>query len=165
MTTGQKISTERKKLGLTQEQLAEKIYVSRNAVSKWETGKGYPSLDSLKILSDLFGVTIDQLLSDEELKVTKLADEKQAKLFYVLAVICIAVTVAFAFAAYFTKLPLLLTGGLVSVAGYLLCAFYTTPKYKRAQRYRQNPAAYIVSRLAVALILATVVISQLFQMI
>ena len=57
----------RTKKGLTQEQLAEKVCVSRVAVSKWEAGRGYPNLDSLKMLAKVFDVSIDALLSSEEL--------------------------------------------------------------------------------------------------
>ncbi len=49
---------------LTQEQLAEKLFVSRVTVSKWETGRGYPNLGSLKLMAELFGVSVDELLSD-----------------------------------------------------------------------------------------------------
>ena len=52
---------------LTQEQFAEKLYVSRTAVSIWESGKGYPSIDSLKYMSKLFNISIDDLLSSEEI--------------------------------------------------------------------------------------------------
>lgn len=52
---------------LTQEQLAEKLYVSRTAVSKWESGRGYPSIDSLKQLSEFYGVSLDELLSGDAL--------------------------------------------------------------------------------------------------
>ena len=52
---------------LTQEQFAEKLYVSRTAVSKWESGKGYPRIDSLKYMSKLFNISIDDLLSSEEI--------------------------------------------------------------------------------------------------
>ena len=52
--------------GLTQDEFAEKIYVTRTAVSKWENGKSYPSIDSLKEISNLFGVSIDSLMSDDE---------------------------------------------------------------------------------------------------
>lgn len=52
---------------LTQEQLAEKLYVSRTAVSKWESGKGYPNIDTLKDIAKLFNVTIDELLSSHEI--------------------------------------------------------------------------------------------------
>lgn len=52
---------------LTQEQLAEQLYVSRTAISKWESGKGYPNIESLKCISKYFSITIDELLSGEEL--------------------------------------------------------------------------------------------------
>lgn len=52
---------------LTQEQLAEQLYVSRTAISKWESGKGYPNIESLKCISKFFLVSIDELLSGEEL--------------------------------------------------------------------------------------------------
>ena len=52
---------------LTQEELAEKLYVSRTAVSKWESGRGYPSIDSLKAIADHFHVTVDELISGEEM--------------------------------------------------------------------------------------------------
>lgn len=52
----------RKNRGLTKEELAQVLYVSRTAISKWESGRGYPSIDSLKEISNYFGVTIDDLL-------------------------------------------------------------------------------------------------------
>ena len=58
MTLGQKIKDLRTQRGMTQEQLADAIYVTRAAISKWETGKGYPGIDSLKLLAGVFGVTI-----------------------------------------------------------------------------------------------------------
>ena len=63
----EKLQELRKNRGLTQEELAEALYVSRTAISKWESGRGYPSIDSLKELSNYFSVTIDDLLSGEKL--------------------------------------------------------------------------------------------------
>lgn len=57
----------RKNRGLTQEELAECLYVSRTAISKWESGRGYPSIDSLKEISKFFSVSIDDLLSGDKL--------------------------------------------------------------------------------------------------
>lgn len=57
----------RKDRGLTQDELADRIYVSRTAISKWESNRGLPSIDSLKVLSKFFDVSIDTLLSDNEL--------------------------------------------------------------------------------------------------
>lgn len=57
----------RQHYGVTQEGLAEQLGVSRQTVSKWEAGRGYPSIDSLKAIAEFFGVTIDELLSNREL--------------------------------------------------------------------------------------------------
>ena len=67
MEFGEKIQKLRNQNKWTQEQLAEKLYVSRTAVSKWESGKGYPNIDSLKDIAKLFKITIDELLSSEEI--------------------------------------------------------------------------------------------------
>lgn len=64
---GKNLQELRKSRGLTQEELAEALFVSRTAVSKWESGRGYPSIDSLKEISKFFSVTIDDLLSGERL--------------------------------------------------------------------------------------------------
>lgn len=63
----EKLQELRKSRGLTQEELAEALFVSRTAISKWESGRGYPSIDSLKEISKFFSVTIDDLLSGEKL--------------------------------------------------------------------------------------------------
>ena len=63
----EKLQELRKSRGLTQEELAEALYVSRTAVSKWENGRGYPSIDSLKEISAYFSVTLDELLSGEKI--------------------------------------------------------------------------------------------------
>jgi len=67
MEFNEKLQSLRKQKGLTQEELAQVLYVSRTAVSKWESGRGYPSIDSLKDISSHFSVTIDDLLSGEKL--------------------------------------------------------------------------------------------------
>jgi transcriptional regulator with XRE-family HTH domain len=63
----EKLQELRKQRGLTQEELAEALYVSRTAISKWESGRGYPNIDSLKEISNFFSVSIDDLLSSEKM--------------------------------------------------------------------------------------------------
>ena len=65
MDLGEKIKEIRKKFGLTQEELAEKLNVSRQAVAKWEMGSGVPDTENLKSISKLFGTSIDSLLDNE----------------------------------------------------------------------------------------------------
>lgn len=67
MEFNEKLQELRKKKGLTQEELAAILFVSRTAISKWESGRGYPNIDSLKAIAAFYGVTIDQLLSGDEL--------------------------------------------------------------------------------------------------
>jgi transcriptional regulator with XRE-family HTH domain len=67
MEFNEKLQELRKGRGLTQEELAERLFVSRTAVSKWESGRGYPSIDSLRELSRFFAVTIDELICPEEI--------------------------------------------------------------------------------------------------
>lgn len=67
MDFGEKLKALRTERGLTQEQLAAKLYVSRTAVSKWETGGGSPNLDSLQVVARLFDVSVDDLLSTDDL--------------------------------------------------------------------------------------------------
>ena len=63
----EKLQELRTSRNLTQEELAEELYVSRTAISKWESGRGYPSIDSLKTISGFFSILIDELLSADAL--------------------------------------------------------------------------------------------------
>lgn len=67
MEFNEKLVQLRKSKNMTQDELAEALYVSRAAVSKWESGRGLPSIDSLKDISKFFSVSIDELLSGEKL--------------------------------------------------------------------------------------------------
>lgn len=66
MTLGEKLKSARKSASLTQGQLAEKLLVSRQAIAKWEAGRGMPDVENLKSLSRLLGVSIDRLLDHGE---------------------------------------------------------------------------------------------------
>ena len=77
MEFNQKLQELRKSKGLTQEDLAEILHVSRTAVSKWESGRGYPNLDSLREISAFFSVTIDELLSCNQVLTIAEMDNKQ----------------------------------------------------------------------------------------
>ena len=77
MEFNEKLQVLRKRKELTQEELAEVLFVSRTAISKWESGRGYPNIDSLKAIAKYFGVTIDELLSGDELLTLVEEDTKQ----------------------------------------------------------------------------------------
>lgn len=78
----EKLQELRKKKGLTQEELADIMFVSRTAVSKWESGRGYPSIDSLKAIARFFGVTVDELLSGNELLTVAEEESKQKETYF-----------------------------------------------------------------------------------
>ncbi len=73
----EKLQELRKQRSLTQEELAEALYVSRTAISRWESGRGYPSIDSIKAIATYFSVTIDELLSCDQILTIAEADQKQ----------------------------------------------------------------------------------------
>ena len=68
MNFSEKLKEIRKKEGISQEQLAEKIGVSRQAITKWETGKGLPDIENMAIIAEIFKTTIDELLMDSVAK-------------------------------------------------------------------------------------------------
>ncbi|MBR2311940.1 MAG: helix-turn-helix transcriptional regulator [Clostridia bacterium] len=72
-----KLQELRKQKGLTQEELAKHLYVSRAAISKWEQGRGYPGIDSLKAIASFFSLTVDELLCSNE--VMRIAEAEQKK--------------------------------------------------------------------------------------
>ena len=95
MEFNEKLQELRKQKGLTQEELAEKLYVSRTAISKWESGRGYPNIESLKAIAKFFSVTVDELLSSGEVLTIAEEDSKRKEkhfrdLMYGLLDICIA---------------------------------------------------------------------------
>ena len=83
MEFNEKLQELRKQKGLTQEELAEKLYVSRTAISKWESGRGYPNIESLKAIAKFFSVTVDELLSSGEvLTIAEEDNKRKEKHFY-----------------------------------------------------------------------------------
>lgn len=65
MEVGNNIRDQRESAGISQEELARRIFVSRQTVSNWETGKTYPDVQSLLLLSNLFGVSVDSLVKGD----------------------------------------------------------------------------------------------------
>lgn len=77
MEFNEKLQELRKRKELTQEELAELLYVSRTAISKWESGRGFPNIESLKAISKFFSVSLDELLSGEEILAIAEKDHKE----------------------------------------------------------------------------------------
>ena len=95
MEFNEKLQELRKQKGITQEELAAQLYVSRTAISKWESGRGYPNIESLKAIASFFSVTVDELLSSDEILTIAEENQKQTEthfrdLVFGLADICMA---------------------------------------------------------------------------
>lgn len=100
----QKLRTSR---NMTQEELAEKLYVSRTAISKWESGRGYPNIESLKTIAKFFNITIDELIGGEEMVALAEQEKRETRKKYT-ALIC---GVLDCFAVILFLLPIFGDGG------------------------------------------------------
>ena len=125
-----KLQELRRQRGLTQEELAARLFVSRAAVSKWESGRGYPNIESLKEIAKFFSVTVDELLSRDEILTIAEKDRSQTEkhfrdLVFGLLDICISLLLFLPFFASSTngairEASLLMLGG---VSPYLKAAY------------------------------------------
>ena len=95
MEFNEKLQELRKSRSLTQEELAEALFVSRTAISKWESGRGYPSIDSSREISRYFSVTIDDLICSEEM-ISVAENEKKEFADKSLSLICNAMDILLA---------------------------------------------------------------------
>ena len=103
MKFSEKLKKLRSDKKLTQDELADKIFVTRTAVSKWETDNGYPSIESLKLLAKLFDTTIDELIGDEDIENKNNLEERNSKTNHLIALIGFVLTVGMTIGVFFVK--------------------------------------------------------------
>lgn len=163
MTFGSKIRKMREERGITQDDLAAALYVTRTAVSKWENDKGYPNVDSLRLLSKYFGVSLDELLSDDDVDNSRMLQDKTARKFYAAAVCCFAAAALFALLAWLTN-GYCIIGAVAATAGYLVCALLSRPAYKRAED-REKTVSFAVSRIIIVAVVLTAAVTSLIRII
>lgn len=160
---GEKLKKIRTDNRLTQDELAEKILVTRTAVSKWETNKGYPSIDSLKELSNLFGISIDELIADDDIENKRLLDEVESRKYYWYAIGCLGIATVSAVVYYFAQIPYLNILSILGVAGYVIFGILSKPKYKRLSA-KKMIVPYIISRLVILAVVIIVIVTTIMQM-
>ena len=151
MTLGEKLKNYRAEAGLTQEELADRLYVTRAAVSKWERDLGYPGIDSLCLIAKAMHCTLDELLSDDDGENARRMEERRARRMYIFAVAAFAAALLFALLAYFLQQSLWLIGTGCAAAAYLLFAYFSKPRWKRL-------SSNAICRIAVFLVVLALVI-------
>lgn len=119
---GDKLKKLRTDNNLTQDELAEKIMVTRTAISKWETNRGYPSIDSLKELSKLFDISIDELIQDSDVENKRQLEIAKNRKFYWVAMLFFAIAVITVLLATASGLPYMMPASVISVVLYIVFA-------------------------------------------
>ena len=163
MTFGDKLKKLRIDNKLTQDELADKIFVTRTAISKWETDRGFPNMESLKMLCKVFNISIDMLISNEEIENRKILDDKKTKQCFWGAVVGFLLCLVFAIVSATTKIPYFMIGSFVGVAIYAVFAYFSTPKYKRDDAFRTNRAKFIIPKIIVIIGLLGVIVGVAFE--
>ena len=119
---GDKLKKLRTDNNLTQDELAEKIMVTRTAISKWETNRGYPSIDSLKELSKLFDISIDELIQDSDVENKRQLEIAKNRKLYWVAMLFFAIAVITVLLATAGGLPYMMPASVISVVLYIVFA-------------------------------------------
>lgn len=80
---------------LTQEQFAEKIFISRNAVAKWESNRGYPDIQNLITISEVFEISLDDLIKNDKKLKTKIILDSASKKWHILVIIYLIAIISY----------------------------------------------------------------------
>ena len=118
MEVGNQIKKYRQSIKLTQEELAEKIYVTRQTVSNWERGKNYPDLNSLIMLCDLFNISLDILVKGDVIEMKKQVVQDDVRKFKRDTVIFTVLMIV----TFLSAIPLFLYLELVGIALWVIIA-------------------------------------------
>ena len=129
-----KIREQRKQAGLSQEQLAEKLKVSRQAITKWETDKGIPDVANLIAISDEFGRGLDELIKGDVAVKKKIIADSSAKKWHTLVIVYLLAIVAYI--AYFAVCHRILMIGFLIATLFML--FFELRIFIREKIYRQR---------------------------
>lgn len=79
MTIGERLAQARKQVEMTQQAVAEAVHVSRTTISNWETGRSFPDIASLITLSDLYGLSLDHLIKEDQAMVSDLKKKEMER--------------------------------------------------------------------------------------
>ena len=145
MKFSEKLKKLRQEQNITQDDLADKSFVTRTAISKWETDNGYPSIESLKLLSKLFSVTVDELISDEDIKIKEDLELKRSKTNHIIALVGLALALISSVCLFFVE-NAILYGAVVGLALIGACIYFGFTQlslaYYRDKKLSKKQSAY-----------------------
>ena len=110
---------------------ADKIFVTRTAISKWETDNGYPSIESLKLLAKIFDTSVDELISEEDIKQKEKIDKNKNKTHFLISIACFLVALTFSLLGAFTKYKFLFIIAVAAASCFVFFAELSIPKERR----------------------------------
>ncbi len=111
MNVGEKIKTHREKQNISQDELALKVFVSRQTISNWETNKSYPDIKSLTMLSNIFHVTLDDFIKGDIEEMKRIVSKEKIEKFNIMSYIFLVEMLIVMFSAY----PLFTLDGYIGV--------------------------------------------------
>lgn len=134
MDIGVRIKQYRERQGITQEELALKVFVSRQTISNWETNKSYPDIKSLTLLSNIFHVSLDDFIKADIEEMRKIVDKDKIREFNILSYIFLAEILIVMISAY----PLFSLDGYIGVAVWLLFFVITFATAAIIEKFKKN---------------------------
>lgn len=134
MDTGVRIKQYRERQGITQEELALKVFVSRQTISNWETNKSYPDIKSLTLLSNIFHVSLDDFIKADIEEMRKIVDKDKIREFNIMSYIFLAEILIVMISAY----PLFSLDGYIGVAVWLLFFVITFATAAIIEKFKKN---------------------------
>ncbi|MCM1538646.1 MAG: helix-turn-helix domain-containing protein [bacterium] len=133
MNLGEKLKNLRQQAALSQEQLAERLNVSRQAVTKWETGKGITDIANLIAISEEFDLSLDELIKDNIAVKNKIIADSSSKKWHILVIVYLAAIVAYI--AYFAFCHRILMIGFLIATLFML--FYEARIFVKEKIYKK----------------------------
>lgn len=134
MELGNRIKKFREKINLSQEELADKVYSSRQTISNWENDKTYPDVNSLKLLSNIFDVSLDDLIEGDIEKMKTTINETERKGFIVLSWIYTLELIIMIVSAY----PLLKFFKIIGIIIWILLTIITIVTAFRLEKIKKE---------------------------
>lgn len=135
MEIGKMLKEKRAEHELTQEELSEKIFVSKKTISNWETGKTTPDLDSLIRLANLFDLSLDNLLLEGSSIVENIKHDMELKTLRVIQICNILISLCTLLVVFVSDLPYLVLIAFVVIGGCnLLTSFYIEDRVKKIKK-------------------------------